>query len=57
MSLYAFSREELVGIAGSAEAATDKNLLTETFMSRFEEVDGNSRDTFGFLKSFIDKKQ
>jgi hypothetical protein len=42
-----------VEISGLAEAATDKNLLTETFKSRYEEIEGNSFDTFGFLKGHL----
>lgn len=47
---FALSREELVSISASAEAATDRNLLAETFFSRYDSVKGNSFDTLGFLK-------
>ncbi len=57
MSHFALSREQLVEIAGSAEAATDKNLLTETFKSRYKEIEGNSFDTFGFIKGFINSDE
>ncbi|OHE07184.1 MAG: hypothetical protein A3K14_02065 [Sulfurimonas sp. RIFCSPLOWO2_12_FULL_36_74] len=53
MNSFALSREKLVEIAAAAEAATDKNLLTETFKSRYEEIEGNSFDTFGFLKGHL----
>ncbi|MDQ1245343.1 MAG: hypothetical protein QG565_1684, partial [Campylobacterota bacterium] len=53
MNSFALSREQLVEISGLAEAATDKNLLTETFKSRYEQIEGNSFDTFGFLKGHL----
>ncbi|MDD2790946.1 MAG: fused MFS/spermidine synthase [Sulfurimonas sp.] len=48
---FALSREELVAISASAISATDKNVLAETFNSRFYDIQGNSFDTVGFLKS------
>lgn len=51
MRYFALSREQLVSISSSAEPATDKNLLAETFNSRFNDIEGNSFDTLEFIKS------
>jgi len=48
---FALSRDELVDISASAKPATDTNLLAETFYSRYYDIEGNSMDTLGFLKS------
>jgi spermidine synthase len=48
---FALSREELLAISVSAIPATDKNVLAETFNSRFNDIKGNSFDTVGLLKS------
>ncbi|MCW8895589.1 MAG: fused MFS/spermidine synthase [Sulfurimonas sp.] len=50
MEFFALSREELVLISANAETATDKNLLTETFLSKYQEREDNSFDTLGFLR-------
>lgn len=55
MGYFALSREELVNISASAEPATDKNLLAETFFSRYDKIEGNSFDTLGFLKGYFSK--
>jgi len=52
MRRFALTREELVLAAGSAEPATDVNLLTEVFSSRYDENDkSNSFDTRAFLQN------
>jgi len=51
MRYFALSRDELVEISASAKPATDTNLLAETFYSRYNDIEGNSMDTLGFLKS------
>lgn len=53
MGSFALSREQLVEICANSMPATDKNLLTETFKSRYEQMEGNSFDTVGFLKKYI----
>lgn len=55
MAYFALTREQLVKISANSIPATDKNLLTETFKSRYEHIEGNSFDTVGFIKSFINK--
>ncbi len=47
---FALSRDQLVKIVSSSDAATDTNLLAETFYSRYDKVVGNSFDTLGFLR-------
>ncbi|MCF6173359.1 MAG: fused MFS/spermidine synthase, partial [Campylobacteraceae bacterium] len=50
---FALSRDQLVSITDSAEAANDTNLLAETYISRYYDVEGNSFDTLGFLKRYF----
>lgn len=50
LEFFALSREELVSISANAEMATDKNLLSETFLSRYKKREDNSFDTVGFLR-------
>ncbi|MCF6339461.1 MAG: hypothetical protein L3J10_01755 [Sulfurimonas sp.] len=50
---FALSRDQLVNITDSAEAANDTNLLAETYISRYYDVEGNSFDTLGFLKRYF----
>lgn len=56
MGYFALSKEQLVEISANSEPATDLNLLSETFKSRHENIEGNSFDTLGFLKSYIDRQ-
>ncbi len=50
---FALSREQLVSISSSSEAATDKNLLSETYRSKYSQIQGNSLDTLGFLRKYF----
>lgn len=56
MAYFALSKEMLVEISANSEPATDLNLLSETFKSRYENIDGNSFDTLGFLNRYLNKK-
>lgn len=56
MGYFALSKEQLVEISTNSEPATDLNLLSETFKSRYETIEGNSFDTLGFLKGYLDNK-
>lgn len=56
MGYFALSKEQLVEISANSEPATDLNLLSETFKSRYETIGGNSFDTLGFLKGYLDNK-
>jgi spermidine synthase len=53
MRYFALSREQLVTISDSAIPATDENLLAETFNLRYYDVQDNSLDTLGFIKSVM----
>ncbi|MDQ1337188.1 MAG: spermidine synthase, partial [Campylobacterota bacterium] len=56
MGYFALSKEQLVEISANSEPATDLNLHLETFKSRHETIKGNSFDTLGFLKGYLDNK-
>ena len=53
MRYFAFSREQLVGISSSSIPASDINLLTEVYRSRYIKKGSNSFDTLGFLKKHL----
>lgn len=56
MAYFALSKEKLVELSANSEPATDLNLLSETFKSRYKTIEGNSFDTLGFLKGYLDNK-
>ncbi len=53
MRYFALSRDQLVKITDSSIAATDTNLLAETYKSRYSDIDGNSFDTLGYLRKYF----
>lgn len=55
MGYFALTKEELVAISAEATMATDKNLLAETFYSRYYDEEDNSFDTLGFLQKHSSK--
>ena len=56
MGYFALSKEQLVEISANSEPATDLNLLSETYKSRYKTIEGNSFDTIGFLRSYLNKQ-
>jgi spermidine synthase len=56
MGYFALSKEQLVEISANSEPATDLNLLSETFKSRYKQIEGNSFDTAGFLKGYLNNQ-
>ncbi len=50
MRYFALSRDQLIKISSLAIPANDTNLLAEIYRSRYNDEDGNSFDTLGFLK-------
>ncbi|MBE0514622.1 fused MFS/spermidine synthase [Sulfurimonas sp.] len=56
MGYFALSKEQLVEISANSEPATDLNLLSEIYKSRYGAIDGNSFNTLGFINDYLNSQ-